>query len=276
MIKMVIFDLDGTLLSSQKEILKENLEALIQAQKKGIKVVLATGRNVLVLDEIKKQLKLDEFKTGYCIGVNGLQIYDCKTTTLEKLKSLSFEQIKMIKAKAKKHRFNTIAFSDDCSYISSIGLIGLVLKNKTFIKKIFNKRFDGRLPKAEISKYEDGIEDINKICLLASPRKSTKAIKAELEEFQFMQVHHGWNEIMLPGINKASAILKILEKENITTDEIAVFGDSENDLEMLKMTKNSYAMGNAMENVKVVASHVIESHNEPGIAKVLQEILNLS
>ena len=72
-IKMIVCDMDGTLLNSDGEISKKTRNILLKLQEKGIKVVLASGRGYFRLIKYAKELKLDEFE-GYLIDENGTSI----------------------------------------------------------------------------------------------------------------------------------------------------------------------------------------------------------
>ena len=69
-IRLIVMDMDGTLLNSDQCIPEENLNALMEAQKRGIRLVLASGRSYKTLTEYGLQLKMPEYD-GYFIGVNG-------------------------------------------------------------------------------------------------------------------------------------------------------------------------------------------------------------
>ena len=79
-IRLIVMDMDGTLLNSDQCIPEENLNALLEAQKKGIRLVLASGRSYKTLTEYGLQLKMPEYD-GYFIGVNGAAL--TKTATME-------------------------------------------------------------------------------------------------------------------------------------------------------------------------------------------------
>ena len=72
-IKLIIMDMDGTLLDADSNITKDNLDALIKAQQKGIRLVLASGRSYKSLLKYGKQLQMDKYN-GYFVVVNGVLI----------------------------------------------------------------------------------------------------------------------------------------------------------------------------------------------------------
>lgn len=75
------------------------------------------------------------------------------------------------------------------------------------------------------------------------------------------------------GVDKYNAIKRIAEIENIDNNDIISFGDSANDLEMLKKSGVGVAMENALDIVKDVADYVTKSHNEDGVIYFLEEYL---
>ena len=76
--KVLALDLDGTLTNSEKKITDRTKESIFKAMEKGVKVVLASGRPVLGIERLAKELRLDEYG-GYILAYNGGEIIDAKT-----------------------------------------------------------------------------------------------------------------------------------------------------------------------------------------------------
>jgi HAD superfamily hydrolase (TIGR01484 family) len=74
-IQVIVSDIDGTLLNDDKDLTEVTRDTLIEAQEKGYKLILASGRNVTMVMPLAKELRMDEFK-GMIIGSNGQQRYD--------------------------------------------------------------------------------------------------------------------------------------------------------------------------------------------------------
>lgn len=70
------------------------------------------------------------------------------------------------------------------------------------------------------------------------------------------------------------AFIKLLEREGIRPDQAMAFGDSANDLEMLKLAGESYVMANGEPAVQAVAKYQAPSHSEAGVYRVLETFLN--
>ena len=78
-----------------------------------------------------------------------------------------------------------------------------------------------------------------------------------------------WFEIMPKAASKANAIRQL--KERLGCDKVVVFGDGKNDIDMFELADEAYAVENAVEELKEIATAVIGSNNEDGVAKWLKE-----
>ena len=80
-----------------------------------------------------------------------------------------------------------------------------------------------------------------------------------------------WVDIMKPGVNKGRAMESLMAQRGLTPDECMAFGDYLNDLELLRAVGESYAMDNALPEVKQAARHIAPSNDEDGVMRVLRE-----
>lgn len=114
-------------------------------------------------------------------------------------------------------------------------------------------------------------EDINKIVFFGSDDLPYESIAQEFEAtFTIIPntvsaFRKNGGEISILGINKSTAIMKVIEHFNISKVHTFAYGDGLNDLEMLEFVHHGIAMGNAHETVKKVANEVTDSHDENGI-----------
>ena len=81
-----------------------------------------------------------------------------------------------------------------------------------------------------------------------------------------------WYDIVPHGVNKATGLRILMEKLGIGPDEVMVFGDAENDLEVLQETPNSVAVANALPSVKRLARYHIGACVDDGVAEALEDI----
>lgn len=75
--KAVAMDLDDTLLTSDLQISEETKQTLLQCQKDGMHVILASGRPIYAIEKYAKELELEKYG-GYIVGFNGAAVKDCR------------------------------------------------------------------------------------------------------------------------------------------------------------------------------------------------------
>lgn len=85
---------------------------------------------------------------------------------------------------------------------------------------------------------------------------------------------HNGIDLIIPGMNKAHGI-EFLKDYWQLNGEIMSFGDSGNDQEMLKISKYSYAMGNAKDEIKKVAKYVTDSNNKDGVLNAIDKMFRI-
>lgn len=286
-IRLIVMDMDGTLLNSEQCIPEENLNALMEAQKKGIRLVLASGRSYKTLTEYGLQLKMPEYD-GYFIGVNGAALTKTATMEHEIIRQLQKEEIKEIYEAAMPYDIEVMGVMDATIYDyipdSLMELKAQYRKENDIAEDVpwtagtFKMIVDQRRGYSSINyiKSPDEIPNpVNKICLAHTAEYLQKPYEELLEKlghkYHFARTSPQWIECAPQGINKGAAILRLAERLGITPDQIAVFGDGENDLSMFRVVKYPIAMGNAMDSVKKEAFEVTLDNNSSGIAHFLKK-----
>lgn len=278
-IKMIVMDLDGTLLKNDKTIDDLTREYLIRAQKEGVIIVIATGRDKGAIDFVYEPLQLEHFGNNYVAGVNGQIIYSFKKKEYTVDKVLDGKDAQKIMHLAKEMNFEAISC---CGYdhYDYATYRWKVMKN---IRRLFlGKPMDYGMNQGKrnfIEIHDPSYEihqDVNKIILIQSAnyfRKHLDKIKERLSAYDILKVGDCWIEVMPKGVTKGKAVLSIAEENKIAKDEILVFGDAENDLSMIEAVTYGIAMGNAMDVVKKVAYEVCDTNENQGIAKTIKKYL---
>lgn len=82
---------------------------------------------------------------------------------------------------------------------------------------------------------------------------------------------YGAVDLIIPGMDKSYGLKKLLDRWEVSPDELVVFGDGENDLEMFDLAGTSYAMGNAPANVQAHATKVIGTNNDQAVLHQLAD-----
>lgn len=276
-IKLIALDLDGTLLTKEKTIDEVTKQKLIEAQKQGIVIVIATGRDKGGIEFVYKPLQLEHLGNNFVAGVNGQIIYDFHKKEYFVDEVLNEEDARIINEAARKHNFECICCCgyDNYDYIS---------KRLKFLKKlrslIFGKPMDygfnqGKRRFIPIHRPDYPIrKDINKCVLIQTAsffKKKLPILREELKDYELLEVGPAWIEVMPKGVSKGTALVRIGKELGISTDEMMAFGDAENDMAMIQTVKYGIAMGNAMDSLKQAAYDVTDTNENMGIAKALDK-----
>lgn len=287
-IKMIVCDMDGTLLNSDGEISKKTRNILLKLQEKGIKVVLASGRGYFRLIKYAKELKLDEFE-GYLIDVNGTSIINVQNKERERIGVLDETNIEEINNYFSTFNLELQYSQDDTIYTYLTDEIYEIKRNIRAEMNLpkdypwmggmyswFSDTRDGYPNQYLIRNLQEAPKNCNKITLVQEPIYmnfiSEIIQKSKLKEkYEFVFSDPRKIEITRRGINKGETLNILLEELGIQQNEVIVFGDSENDISMFKDKKYSVAMANSLQGAKHEAKYLTDSHNEEGIYNKLKQ-----
>ena len=277
MYKMIIIDLDGTLLNDQKEISKEDADMINRAYKeKGVQCVIATGRTYMCAEHIASLV--GEGLSQYIIASTGAEIRDNKNNiNLNKQCISNSDTIKILEA-IQKYNFR-------CSIdISSKVIANSRLANQEILVKI-GQVFEEK--KNLLDYVKNNILESISFTLIGDEGDLLK-IKKELmvmdkleitELCEATDIKNGKKEIVKyidiisKGATKKHAINVLADYLNIKKEEIIVIGDGGNDIPMFEMAGLKVAMSNSLEIVKEKADYITDSNNESGVAKAIKKFI---
>jgi len=271
-IRALFFDLDGTLLSGQKRILPGTREALRRCREKEIMVYLATARSPM-LDRMLKwtENEFSLFDGGiYCNGACGRAgeqaeyaflpadvVHNCVEQAAQ------FKDVHLaLHLENEAHAFNHVLPDRFLDFwgIDREDIAGLDESCYARTVKVliyFNSMVDAPDDALPIELYEN-------LCRLFGDSANI-----------YLSDSGKTIQVVKKGVSKYSAIEAVRKKLGIERDEVAVFGDDVNDIEMLSSYKNSVAMGNAVDEVKRIAGYTTLSNDEEGIAYAIENILRI-
>lgn len=267
--KAVAFDMDGTLLNNQREILPETVAAIEKVKQKGIKVILVTGRHHSVIYSYYHQLKLDT----PAICCNGTYLYDFTKQVYFDARPLSKAQAKVLLGLVNQYNIHTLLYTD-----------------KFMTYEVLDDHLEGlfkwveSLPKSlqpEIKKVDsfiDVIDQSKEVFKFATSSHDIPALKAFSEAVETQgEFECEWSwinraDVALKGNSKGNGLANWAKHEGIPLAQIVAFGDSYNDLSMLKEAGLGVAMGNADDAIKAQADRVIGDNNRPSIAEELARL----
>lgn len=287
MIKIIAFDMDGTLLNHQEEITSETKRCLLALQKRGMILVLASGRSYSRLLRYAHELQMDIYG-GYLIEVNGMAIYDVKKCERTIYGQLNITQAQALFNYFKQWKVEIIGHFDTGMFDYNPEVIWeekriwrlehKVAADVPWTGGTFSFIGDTRngYPNIHyVQSFDDLEASINKISITYWPDQINEVYiqaKKDLKDHYWIGLTSPkWLEIMPLGITKANTLALLAEQLHIENAEIMAFGDGENDIEMLVLSGVGIAMGNAFPSVKIIADDVTESNEEEGIAKAIHK-----
>ncbi len=128
-----------------------------------------------------------------------------------------------------------------------------------------------------IQGYQEVNDTVLKIAIKMSPAIHDAVLEAARETLGDVLVSvtsgHEWIDLIIPGVHKAHGIHLLQEQWDIADDEVAAFGDSGNDMEMLQKAGFSFAMNNASDSVRQVARYSAPGNNDEGVLEIIDHIL---
>lgn len=257
MIKLIVVDMDGTLLNDQKEMPKNMVNVVRKLHEKGVKFAIASGRQYDSLatsfQEIKEELIF--------IAENGMFVVDGGKELVS-------------------HSLPDKAVNEFIDIYRSIPEASIVVSGK---RTAYIENKDEAFQKAVHQYYTNTtlVEDVKqrddeciKVALFHDGGTAEfvyPKYKAYEKDFMVCVSAREWMDLMIKGIHKGNALKEIREIYNIAYEETMVFGDFMNDYEMMQEGYYSYAMKNAIPEVKKVSNFITEfTNNDEG---VLKEIL---
>lgn len=262
--KIIVLDLDGTLTNSKKEISQPTLDALIDIQERGYKVVLASGRPTPGVVPLAKKVQLDKFG-GYILSYNGAKIIDCRTNEVIFQKTLPLEVISELYNAADKYDVGIISYDTDNVIVGRD--IDEYIELEAKINNIALKKVDNFI---EYVNYP-----VNK-CLMTGEHEILLKVQENLKHKynSLLSIYFSepfFLEIMPQNVDKAQSLIRLLNTIGISSEEMVCCGDGFNDISMIEIAGLGVAMENAQEVVKQAADFITYSNDDDGILHVIKK-----
>lgn len=251
---VIFFDIDGTLLDSNKKLPHSTKEAIFKLKEQGHVVAIATGRAPFMFENLRRELGIDTYVSynGQYVVLNGKVLYKnpLRTDAVEKLTEAALS-----------HHY-PVAYMDHKDMKTNI-------PEHPYVKESINTLKIDRYPSLD-PEYYVGRELYQ--ALLFCPEGEEKQYEMAFPEFDFVRWHPVSVDVLPKGGSKAKGIEKIIEKLGFPEERQYAFGDGLNDMQMLSAIHNSVAMGNAEEKVKSLAKYVTKSVDHDGIQHGLKMV----
>lgn len=262
--KLIATDIDDTLLNRQKQLTPATRAALMQAQENGVRVVVASGRLPYGVRPYAEAL--DVFAHGgYYMGFNGGAIINSRGERIAS-RYLDSRYIKPVYDILRPTNVTAMVHKSDLIYAD-----GKVNAYTHIESKVIG------LPLNVVDDLPAFIDwPIHKFLLAGEPEELKaleKTLIAALGDEVDIYLSAPWFlEVMPKGVTKGTGLLAVCADAGIDPAQAVAFGDSYNDIPMLKAAGMGIAMGNAEDAVKEAADIVTDDCDHDGIAKALTEL----
>ncbi len=258
-IKLLVTDLDGTVLPQSQVISSGNIQAVQKAAAAGVTVTVATGRMYQAALPPARMLGVD----APIISYNGAIIRTIQGETLYE-NFLPPEIVQEVIDFCKAQDLYVQNYSGDCLHIPE--------RNEMARSYEDTQRVTAEL--VGWDRMRNLTEAVPKLLCITKPGEEASGYLRMLSEYfgervQFVQSAVNYIEVINPGVSKAAAIGILARKMGIRQEEVMAIGDSGNDIPMLKAAGVSVAMGNALPEVKAVCDHVTTDCEEDGFAEAV-------
>ena len=265
--KMIALDLDGTLNNDDHIITEKTRKALLTVQKKGVIVVLASGRQAPGLKREAEALALEKYH-GLLLSYGGGRIEDATTQAVLFSKSLSNKLAVRFLRHLEKFSVSPVVDNGRA-----------IVTTCAYNYKVQDESRNNNMAVLTVDNIADAIEraGIRPIKILTAAQNETLVpllpyIREGFEdEMDFVQSAPWFYEGMAKGVSKAKSLARVCEQLGIAPSEVMAFGDAQNDMDMLRFAGLGVAMGNACDELKAIADEVTLDNNHDGIAASIEQ-----
>lgn len=264
-VRLIAFDLDGTLLDGRKNIPEENLRALRAAVAAGALLVPATGRIYTGVPELLRQFP----GARYFITINGACAYDAVEDKNLYASELSVDCCLRLIAYMDRLPAIYDCYQENWGYISrdmfekagdyipDPGIMKMMRELRTPVDSLADTLRQKGRPVQKMQMHFQDMDERKRQLKLVAERFPETAVSSSLP----------WNiEINSAGATKGQALKALCSALDIDLGDVLAFGDGSNDLDMLRTAGIGVAMGNAVEEVKAAADWVAPNNEEAGVA----------
>ena len=261
-VKMVVTDMDGTLLNSNHEVSERFFKLFEDLKQQNIQFVAASGRPYYSIVEKLRPIKDDII----VVAENGGLVIENEKVLL----SYIINPDRLIEL------YNLVTTIKDTYPIFCTKYQAFILRAPEDMVNIFSEYYSKY---TLIDSIEDITDEIIKIALYHSTNSETHIyplVKHLKPELNVVVSGNHWVDISEAITNKGNALTFLQKQLNIKASETMVFGDYNNDLEMLKCAEYSYAMANAHPDVKAVANYETETNDNNGVELILEQLITKS
>jgi Cof subfamily protein (haloacid dehalogenase superfamily) len=266
--KMLVLDMDDTLLTDDHTISDENKEMIFKAQELGVYVVLASGRPTSAMTAYAKELKMDYYNS-FMLSYNGAVITDLKEDKVLFEQTLTKEQIHELYDYSLKSKTHIITYVND------------EIVSETDSEYIDIEKHITGLTHNKVVSFKGAVQSNAVKCILLEEPSYLKTVEDDLKlampHLSVSMSKPFFLEVAQQGIDKAYSLKKLAEKLDIHQSEIIAVGNAGNDLTMVEYAGLGVWVDNVTPELRDKADLIVASNNDHGVAEVIKRyILNLN
>ena len=263
--RLIAMDLDGTLNNDMKQIDPPTLAALMRAQRRGIRLLLASARPLPGLYRERDALRLSEYG-GLLMAYNGGMIVDSATGAVLSATAMDISDARRVLRLLEALPVTPILDDGRRFYVTDRG----------GYKVDYECRNNG-MDCVEVPNLAAFLDFAPCKLLMSTDPAGIKAVQGRIAAalppgLTVVQTAPFYLEVIPASVNKGVGLRAACAALGLTLEQAVAFGDSENDIEMLRVAGMGFAMGNADDAVKAAADRVTLSNNENGIAAALESL----
>lgn len=260
--KMLVLDMDDTLLMDDHTVSEENKTMLAKAKAAGVHIILASGRPTPAMIEYAKELNLDD---SYIISYNGAVVTDMKTNAVIFEQTLTQEQIHSLYDFSVLHKTHIITYVDGA------------LVSETESEYIDIELNITGMHHNIVSSFKEAVYKPAIKCILLEEPSYLKTIEAKLKaampNLSVCMSKPFFLEVAQNGIDKAASVDFLAKKLNILQSEVIAVGNAGNDLTMVEYAGLGVWVDNVEPELRDRANVIVASNNDHGVAEVIRRFI---
>lgn len=262
--KMLVLDLDDTLLRDDHSISDRTISALLEAQERGVKVVLASGRPTPAMTQYAILLQ-QHLYDSYMISFNGAIVHDTKTSEIIFETSLTQQEIHSLYDFSVENKVHIISYSDK-------GVI-----SETESEYIDVELHLTGMPHHKVASFKDEMTGSAVKCIMLEHPDYLKTIeiklKTERTDLSVSRSKPFFLEVMPNGIDKAASLDFLAKRVGISKDQIIAVGNAGNDLSMIQYAGLGIWVENVTPELRHLGDYIVASNNNDGVAEVVERFI---
>lgn len=265
--KLMVLDVDGTLLNSNRELTKRTILSLQKVQQMGVRIALASGRPTYGILPLARALQLGAYG-GFIISHNGAQVMDAKTGEIVFERRIDPQMIPYLEKRAGKLDA-TLAYYDGDEVVSTD------ITNE----HVMDEAAMNGMRLRQVDSISLSMEDWPcEVMIVSDDENSLSGLEDHMQRHLngVMDTIHSnayYLEVVGYQVGKSYAMSALVQKLGISMSQVLAIGDGAADINMLQMAGTGVAMGNASEKVRRCADFTTLSNDEEGVCVALEKAI---